>query len=167
MTGLGTEAATGYCRDHFLSHEKIRGNSTMSPRFIPVVAVAALFLAAGARAEIIQLKTSLDGATEVPSVETEGKGTAELTVDTVSKKLTYAVTYAGLSGPATAAHLHGPAAVGVNAGVAVPFVVGPSPMKGEVTLTDAQMADLLGGKYYVNVHTAAHPPGEIRGYVLR
>ena len=40
-----------------------------------------------------------------------------------------------------------------------------SPIKGEATLTDAQAADLLAGRWYVNVHTRAHPGGEIRGQV--
>ncbi|MDP1566904.1 MAG: CHRD domain-containing protein, partial [Polaromonas sp.] len=38
-----------------------------------------------------------------------------------------------------------------------------SPMSGQATLTAAQMADLLGGKWYANIHTARYPGGEIRG----
>jgi hypothetical protein len=64
------------------------------------------------------------------------------------------------------AHFHGPAPVGVNAGVIVP-VKGSvaSPIRGEATLTPEQSADLLAGKWYFNVHTAANPGGEIRGQV--
>jgi len=134
---------------------------------ILVAALAASLVAGAAAAETVKLKTSLDGATEVPPVTSEGKGTATLSLDTASKKLSYTVEYSGLSGPATMAHIHGPAAPGANAGVVVPLTSTPSPLKGEVTLTDAQIADLLAGKDYINVHTAAHPSGEIRGYVSK
>jgi hypothetical protein len=123
--------------------------------------------ATAAHAETIKLKTSLDGATEVPAVTTEGKGMAEVALDTATKKLTYTVTYSGLSGPAKAAHIHGPAAAGANAGVVAPLTVGPSPMTGEVTLTDAQIADLVAGKDYINIHTADHGSGEIRGWLMK
>jgi len=131
-------------------------------------ALLALCLVAGAAsAETIMLKTSLDGPTESPPVMSEGKGTATLSLDTVAKTVTYTVEYAGLSGPATAAHIHGPAAHGANAGVVVPLTTSASPLKGEATLTDAQIADLLDGKDYINIHTASHPGGEIRGYLTK
>jgi CHRD domain len=72
-----------------------------------------------------------------------------------------------LTGPATAAHFHGPAAVGANAGVVVPFNPVTSPITGKATLTDAQIADLETGKWYANVHTAANPGGEIRGQMVK
>jgi hypothetical protein len=69
-----------------------------------------------------------------------------------------------LSGDATAAHFHGPATPGVNAGVTVPMKAPlTSPITGEATLTPEQAADLMAGKWYFNVHTAANPGGEIRG----
>ena len=66
-----------------------------------------------------------------------------------------------------AAHFHGPAAAGANAPpvVPVPATALASPIKGDATLTDAQAADLAAGKWYFNIHTAAHGPGEIRGQV--
>ena len=65
------------------------------------------------------------------------------------------------------AHFHGPADKGVNAGVVVPFAPPiTSPYHGTATLTDAQIQDLEAGKWYVNVHTAANPGGEIRGQVM-
>lgn len=108
----------------------------------------------------------LAGSNEVPSVPTSGSGTAELSFDMQSKLLSWTITYSGLTGPATAAHFHGPAMVSENAGVAVPLTGSlASPITGSATLTEAQAADLMAGKWYFNVHTAANPGGEIRGQV--
>ncbi|MBR0780661.1 CHRD domain-containing protein [Bradyrhizobium iriomotense] len=127
---------------------------------------AAVAFAAPASAE--KLKATLDGKSEVPANTSSATGTAELDYDAASKKLSWTVSYSGLSGPATAAHFHGPAEAGKNAGVAVPIAnAASSPVKGEATLTDAQAADLLGGKLYINIHTAANPGGEIRGQVTK
>jgi hypothetical protein len=115
-----------------------------------------------------KMKATLDGASEVPPTTTAGKGTADIDYDPASKKLSWKVTYTGLSGPATAAHFHGPAEAGKNAGVKVPIPnATASPAEGSATLTDEQAADLMAGKYYVNVHTAANPGGEIRGQVTK
>jgi hypothetical protein len=85
--------------------------------------------------------------------------------------LTWEGTFSGLTGPATAAHIHGPAPAGKNAGVLVwlsekgkPFT---SPFKGSITLSDAQANDLTDGMCYVNIHTAANPGGEIRGQLVK
>jgi len=115
-----------------------------------------------------KMKATLSGAAEVPAVTTAGKGTADIDYDAASKKLSWKVTYTGLSGPATAAHFHGPAGAADKAGVAVAIPnAGTSPVEGSATLTDAQAADLTAGKYYVNIHTAANPGGEIRGQVMK
>lgn len=126
-------------------------------------------LAAGpALAETMAMKATLNGASEVPATTTKGSGTAAINFDSASKKLSWKVTYAGLSGPATAGHFHGPAEAGKNAGVAVPIAnIATSPVEGSATLTDAQAADLMAGKYYVNIHTKDHPGGEIRGQVTK
>ncbi len=93
-------------------------------------------------------KATLDGASEVPANTTAGKGAADIDFDPASKKLTWKVTYSGLTGTATAGHFHGPAEPGKNAGVAVPFSnVATSPIEGSATLTDAQAADFVAGKY--------------------
>ena len=110
----------------------------------------------------------LKAASEVPANDSKGSGMLTATYDTASKKLTYTVTYKDLSGPATAAHFHGPADAKANAGVVVPVKeITPSQLKGEATLTDAQAADLEGGKWYFNIHTAANKGGEIRGQVMK
>src|ERR1700745_385547 len=115
-----------------------------------------------------KMKATLDGKSEVPANTSAGTGSADLDYDAASKKLSWKVTYSGLSGPATAAHFHGPAEAGKNAGVAVAIPhAGTSPAEGSATLTDAQAADFVAGKYYVNVHTQANPGGEIRGQVAK
>ena len=114
-----------------------------------------------------KMKATLDGKQEVPPNTSAGKGTADIDYDAASKKLSWKLTYSGLSGPATAAHFHGPAEAGKNAGVAVPISNTASGSEGSATLTDAQAADLTAGKYYVNIHTDANKAGEIRGQVTK
>jgi hypothetical protein len=65
-------------------------------------------------------------------------------------------------------HFHGAADPGTNAGVQVNIgsISGlGSPTAGSTTITGAQGADLVAGLWYVNIHTAANPGGEIRGQV--
>ena len=115
-----------------------------------------------------KMKATLDGKVQVPPNASTATGTADIDYDPSSKKLSWKVTYSGLSGPATAAHFHGPAEAGKNAGVAVAIPNATSnPAEGSATLTDAQAADLVAGKYYINIHTAANPGGEIRGQVTK
>jgi hypothetical protein len=138
-----------------------------TPWLVPIV--IGVFLIWGvARADQVNFKADLSGASEVPPVTTAGKGTATAALDTAAKTLTWTVTYSGLSGPATAGHIHGPAAPGANAGVLVPFSGGlTSPIKGSATLTDAQISDLEAGRTYINLHTADNKGGEIRGQLVR
>jgi len=111
---------------------------------------------------------ALSGAQEVPPVNTAASGNAEVTYNRNTGMASYRVTYGGLSGAATAAHIHGPAGPGANAGVVVPLPnAASSPMTGEVKLTPEQFNQLASGQYYVNVHTAANPGGEIRGQLRR
>jgi hypothetical protein len=128
------------------------------------VAVAAVVSTSATRAEVINFTATLNGASETPANPSAGKGTASVALDTDAKRVTWTITYSGLTGPATMAHFHGPAPVGVAAGVLVP-VTGDltSPIKGSAEVDDGQIGDLRGGLWYVNVHTAQYPKGEIRG----
>jgi|ERR1700722_4167187 hypothetical protein len=133
-----------------------------------LLATLALGIAFAGPAFAEKMKATLDGKSETPPNASAATGTADIDYDAASKKLTWKLTYSGLTGPATAAHFHGPAEPGKNAGVAVAIPnATTSPNEGSATLTDAQAADLLAGKYYVNVHTAANPGGEIRGQVTK
>jgi len=144
-------------------------NATFFRPALAAVALSGMLLAGvPASAEMVSYKADLKGSTEVPPNDSKGTGAVDATYDTTVKKLSWTITYSGLSGPATAAHFHGPAAAGANAGPVVPLSGNlASPIKGDATLTDAQAADLQAGRWYFNVHTAAHADGELRGQVVK
>jgi CHRD domain len=135
----------------------------------PVLAFGLAFgLAAQASAEVVQFKTTMTSAQEVPPNNSHGSGDAQAQLDAATKTLTYKVTWKGLTGPATMAHFHGPAASGEEAPVIIPLGNSPkSPITGKAQLTDDQVKEFMDGKVYVNVHTAAHPGGEIRGQMAQ
>ena len=114
-------------------------------------------------------EANLTAGQEVPPAASGGSGMAEVQFNENTNKVTWKVTYSGLTGPATAGHIHGPAAVGANAGVVIPFTgnLDAQPIMGEATVTPAQYADMAAGLYYVNIHSARFPGGEIRGQLRR
>ena len=136
-------------------------------RLAGAILLGATVLGTTASAEVIKLTAELKGSNEVPPNTSSGSGKAEATFDTDSKVLTYAVTYSGLTGPAVGAHFHGPSEPGKNAGIVLPFKTPQSPIEGTATLSDAQIGDLLAGKWYANIHTAANPGGELRGNLVK
>ena len=140
--------------------------NTLSAAVAGLTLAAIAFVAAPAIAETVALKADLSAASSVPSNDSKGTGTADVTYDAASKTLTWTVKFSGLSGDATAAHFHGPAVAGANAGVAVPIKGTADPLAGSAIITDAQAAELVAGKWYVNIHTAAHKDGEIRGQLV-
>jgi CHRD domain len=138
----------------------------MSIKLVGAAMALSLFAVGAAHAATLNFSATLNGASETPPTASKGTGDMVGTLDTVTKTFSYKVNFAGLTGPATMAHFHGPAAVGVKAGVALSLGMNPtSPITGTKVLTDAQVSDLEAGLWYVNVHTAANPGGEIRGQV--
>lgn len=129
--------------------------------------LAAVAMLAGCGQPAMTFQTALSGAYEVPPTTSRATGTVNATIWPDTRAMTYTVTYQGLTGPATAAHFHGPAAVGMNAPPVVTSTVSPSPITGSATLTEKQFADLQAGLWYYNVHSAAFPNGEIRGQMVR
>lgn len=124
-------------------------------------------VATASAAEGQTYKAALTAGSEVPATASKGTGEVSATFDPAGKTLTWKGSYSGLTGPVTAAHFHGPADAGANAGVLVPVTASASPFEGSATLDDAKAADLAAGKIYFNLHTAANPKGEIRGQVVR
>lgn len=142
---------------------------SLSLRTLAAAATFLAFATSPAFAEQVKFSADLTGAAEVPAADSAGTGKVDATLDTDTKMLTWSITYDGLSGAATAAHFHGPAKEGENAGPVVPIPDDKlaSPIAGEATLDDAQMADLQGGLWYFNVHTEKFPDGELRGQVMK
>lgn len=128
---------------------------------------ATLVLAAPSTAATVNLKADLKASNEVPPVDSKGNGSVTATFDTTSKQLSWKGSVTGLTGPATAAHFHA-AESGKNGPVVVPIAgADKGSFEGTATLTDVQAADLMAGKWYVNVHTSANKAGEIRGQVQK
>ena len=128
-------------------------------------AFTAVLAAAPVSAEMLAFKADLKGASEVPPTDSPATGTAQVDVDTATKEVKWTVQYSGMTGDATAAHIHGPAEPGENAGPAVDM--SGKIESGSATLTDAQIADLQAGKMYINIHSAKFPDGEIRGQIMK
>jgi hypothetical protein len=122
----------------------------------------------------------LSGANEVPALTSGASGTATFTLE--GKTLSYVVTVNGLSGNAAASHIHLGVA-GSNGTILYPFnaaaVQTGQVASGLIDLTqpvsngttsisgDSLLSLLNSGQLYTNVHTAAHPAGEIRGQITR
>ena len=134
---------------------------------LAAITSAAMLLAGPAFAETLNMTAELSGAAEVPANDSPGTGTLEATYDTETMMFTWTVTYDGLTGDATAAHFHGPAAADATAGPVVPIDGDlASPIEGSATLTEEQATQLQDGMWYFNLHTAEYPDGEIRGQVM-
>ena len=140
----------------------------MNKNLIALVLYSAFFLIP-AQAEIINLNSNMDCAQANAGAGTcagggTGTGVGSMTFDTVTNDLNWNVSHSGLSAEVTAAHFHGPALPNQNAGVQVSVGV-LNPAIGSTVLTPTQAADLLAGLWYINIHSASFPAGEIRGQV--
>ncbi len=133
---------------------------------IALVAFAALPGGNVAQAAPVTIDVAMSGANENPPVNSPGSGFARFTFDESTKVLTYAVTISGLpAGEVTAAHIHR-GAVGVNGPIIYPLsTVGFTQVAGQITLTDADVADLKAGNLYVNAHSLTNPGGFARGQI--
>jgi hypothetical protein len=129
-----------------------------------ILACATVLFAGTASAATVKFHATLTPAAEVPPTKSTGSGEATMSLDTVSHELTWDVTFKGFSSDVVAAHIHGPAQPGQNAGVVIAFPKSPtSPIHGTAKLTDEEQNQLMAGAYYVNIHTKNNPSGAIRG----
>jgi hypothetical protein len=132
--------------------------------FAGAIAVAGIF---SAHAATMKFHADLTAAQEVPPTKSTGKGEATASLDTATHELTVDVTFSGLSSDVTAAHIHGPASAGKNAGVLVPLGNAPkSPIHVTAKLTPEQEKQLEDGMMYVNVHSKNNPGGAVRGQLM-
>ncbi len=83
----------------------------LRPALVVLACAGALAFASPSMAAMMNMKADLKAANEVPPTKSSGTGSVTVTYDSASKKLTWKGTYSGLTGPATAAHFHGPARV--------------------------------------------------------
>ncbi|HLY84766.1 MAG TPA: CHRD domain-containing protein, partial [Acidimicrobiales bacterium] len=114
----------------------------------------------------------LTGHQETPPHAVAGRGSGSVTLNADETMITVNLSWSGLTGPALAAHIHGPAGPGVAAPVMFPFTGVPAATAGHIprqsfSVTPQQVAELETGLLYFNIHTAAHPAGEIRGQIFR
>ena len=140
----------------------------MKKILISVVAAAGCLLAvaalSGAAVKSTVWTAALSKGQEVPAQVVKNASAHGLFKATLTgTTLKWTLTFAKLTGPATAAHIH-MAAKGVSGNVVVPLCAPcASGAKGTVTLTAAVLAAFKKHLLYVNVHTAKNPNGEIRG----
>ena len=114
----------------------------------------------------------MSSSQETPAFTSTATGTIDANYNRLTKTLSYKITFSGLSGNATAAHIHGLGEPGVMAGVLQTFSPFPAATSG--TYSGSLLIDgvkfteeyQLGGRYYMNIHTAAKPGGEIRGQLI-
>ncbi len=132
-------------------------------KLVPISAAAFLAFGGVAMAKVIPLSATLAPASGVTS---HGSGKMTGSYSTVTHRLKWHVTYSHLASPVMAAHFHGPAQPGQDAGVLVPMKThGHSPINGSMKITASQAKTILTGMSYVNIHSKHNPNGAIRGQV--
>ena len=131
-----------------------------------IATLAVLLLAVtGASAQTDIGPFPIDGLQPVPPTNSPGLGVGDVTLQ-LDGMLDFDIVFSGLLAPEIAAHFHGPAMPGQNAGVLFGLPPG-SPKIGSVgPLSAQQQSDLLDGLWYVNIHSSQFPGGEIRGQVV-
>ena len=122
----------------------------------------------------------LSGANETPATPTTALGSMDVFYTRETRILSYTVRWSGLTGPVTAMHIHGQAPSGFAAAVFQNIVTSsnglftPGAAFGATSKISATLlidgvtvkeADLLNGQYYMNIHTATYPAGEIRAQI--
>ena len=145
-------------------------------RILAILAAALLAATLGATPaqgqSVVNLIALINGPQEVPPTTTSNAfGVAHMTFDASTSMLCYTIAYSALTTTETAAHFHGPALPGVDAGVLLDISPSPSPLSSPKNgcvgpLSATQQADLLARKLYINIHSTQFPGGEIRGQVL-
>lgn len=130
-----------------------------------------------ANATIVTLASTLTPEAEIPPAIAPGaSGSAAMVLDTDTNQFSWVIEFEELTGPATAAHFHigavdeaGDVVLNLDTDPGVIFSgVGQTSgiFSGGNTLSSTDIDDILAGLWYINIHTDANPPGELRGQVL-
>lgn len=142
-------------------------------RFAAVAAssIALLFGSMQAGATTIVYNVTLSGTESVPANASTAFGSATVTVDDVADTVGVVLSFSGLSGNASAAHIHCCVATNANGPVVIPFTGFPTTTSGTYSNTftgvsPPNIAGIEAGLAYVNIHDANFPGGEIRGDIL-
>ena len=117
--------------------------------------------------EIVKFKAELAGANEVPPSGSPGSGHADVTYDRTTHALSWTISYSGLGSNVIMVHFHGPAlptdhTAPVQVWIASGFGV-QSPLRNWTIIAPYQEGDLLAGRWFIRIHTTAHPQGALRG----
>jgi CHRD domain len=114
------------------------------------------------------LRATLNGSNEVPPTQSRGSGYFEAVYRPSTKVMEYRLNLVGLSGPITMGYLHGPADRAENVPQVAPINIPiyDNTIWDGVTLTEEQAAEVVAGRWYVEVRTIQYPDGEIRGQIL-
>jgi len=137
--------------------------------FLAASFILVLF-ASPAHATLFNLSSSIDGAQAGNG--SAASGSATLTFDDVTNVFAWSGIFSGLDGDYAASHFHGPAAPGEGAGVRLAFSVDldaenrSGTFGGDSVIGAAFGAEVLAGRWYINIHSAEFSGGEIRGQVV-
>ena len=136
----------------------------------PLLASGCSFYLSEPRVEKTELRATLAAAYEVPPTQSRGTGYFEAVYRPSTKVMEYRLNLVGLSGPITGGALQGPAPLDGTAPpvspINIPIYAFGSTISDGVTLTEQQAAEVLAGRWYVNVMTLQYPGGEIRGQIV-
>ena len=143
----------------------------MLRRHTGLLCLSLLFAMSGVARATQTFHAILTGASEVSPTGSTATGFGTVVLSDDHSTITVDESWTGLTGPATASHIHGPAPIGTNAPVLFPFTGVPAATAGSIpeqnfAITATQVSQLEQGLYYMNVHTGQFPGGEIRGQLL-
>jgi cysteine-rich repeat protein len=131
------------------------------------LAVLAILAPGSAGATVYYLSATIDGTQETPPNASPATGSGTFTLDTVADTMSFSITFSGLTGSESGAHIHGPAPAGTPAGILFGLPAG-SPKTG--TWSGASLntneSNIISGLTYVNIHSSSFGGGEIRGQIL-
>jgi hypothetical protein len=153
----------------FKEEETMRVRLVLGPLATALATLALVLVVSGGTVEATDYTTTvnLDAAqAESANPGATGTGTGTVTFNSITKLLSWNISWSGTQQPVNLAHFHGPAGPGVPAGVQVTIPDITSPSTGSAVITQAQADMLMSDLMYVNFHTNHSPAGEIRGQVV-